>query len=182
MAQKISTRGSGAKKGPQKYQNEFAYKHNKGSKTTKKILDLPVDGLCKRCTDQVVWRKQFRKYKPLTAPKKCVSCDEKKVKKAYHVLCDDCANTKGVCAKCMDSSEVVDAGDKKTSEYLNKEEQELENKLADMQERQRRTYLRKLERGEIEAADIPAAGSGSHAFDFTDSEFESSDDSSDEKD
>ncbi|KAJ1902308.1 hypothetical protein LPJ81_003615 [Coemansia sp. IMI 209127] len=180
MAQKIST---GAKKSAQKYKNEFAYKHNKGSRTTKKILDLPVDGLCKRCTDQVVWRKQFRKYKPLTAPKKCVTCDQKKVKKAYHVLCDDCADAKGVCAKCMESSEVVDIGNRKTSEHINRDEQELENKLVDMPERQRRTFLRKLERGEIKAADIPAAGSGSHSFDFSDSELDSSDgDSSDGED
>ncbi|KAJ2550493.1 hypothetical protein EV175_004046 [Coemansia sp. RSA 1933] len=176
MPQRVST---GAKKGAQKYQNEFAYKHNKGSKTTKKILELPVDGLCRRCTDQVEWRKQFRKYKPLTAPKKCVACDQRKVKKAYHVLCDDCAEAKGVCAKCMESSEVVDTSNKKTSELINKEEQELENKLADMPERQRRTFLRKLERGEIEAADIAAASSGDNDFDFSDSELES-DDSDDE--
>ncbi|KAJ1733576.1 hypothetical protein LPJ72_002795 [Coemansia sp. Benny D160-2] len=178
MSQKVSTRGSGAKKGPQKYQNEFAYQHNKGSKTTKKILSTPIDGLCKRCTDQVAWRKQYRKYKPLSAPKKCVSCDQKNVKKAYHVLCDGCAGAKGVCAKCMESSEVVDTSDQKTSEEILKEEQDLENKLAGMQERQRRTYLRKLERGEIEVADIPAAGSNSQSLDFSDSEFESGDESS----
>ncbi|KAJ1927614.1 hypothetical protein FBU59_007208, partial [Linderina macrospora] len=153
MAQKISSRGSGAKKGAQKYQNQFAYTHNKGSKTTKKILSLPVDGLCQRCTDVVVWRKQYRKYKPLTAAKKCVSCELKKVKKAYHVICDDCAQKKNVCAKCLESKSIVDTHNPKTSEQVLKEEQDLERRLANMRERERRSYMRKLERGDIQPED-----------------------------
>ncbi|KAJ2841744.1 hypothetical protein GGI22_007787, partial [Coemansia erecta] len=83
---------------------------------------------------------------------------------------------------CMESSEVVDIGNQKTSEHINRDEQELENKLVDMPERQRRTFLRKLERGEIKAADIPAAGSGSHSLGFSDSDSElnSSDGDSDD--
>ena len=65
-----SSRKSGAKKGAQKYQNKEAYRHNRNSKKTKEILAMPVNGLCKRCTEIVLWRKQYRKYKPLTAPKK----------------------------------------------------------------------------------------------------------------
>ncbi|KAI8321282.1 hypothetical protein GQ54DRAFT_304890 [Martensiomyces pterosporus] len=181
MSQKISTRGSGAKKGAQKYQNSFAYTHNKSSKKTQTILALPVDGLCQRCTDVVLWRKQYRKYKQLTAAKKCVSCQLKKVKKAYHVLCDDCAADKGVCAKCMEKAQIVEGHKPKTSQEVLKEEQDLEQKLAGMRERQRRSYLRKLERGDIEAGDIPDAGDDDDSdFDFTDSEEESGGDEDDE--
>ncbi|KAJ2808838.1 hypothetical protein H4R20_000580 [Coemansia guatemalensis] len=153
MPEKVSTRGSGAKKGAPKYQNKFAYTHNKGSKKTQAILALPVDGLCRRCTDQIQWRKQYRKYKPLTAPRKCVGCELKKVRKAYHVLCDDCAGERGVCAKCAEKAEIIDESPKTSQEAAN-EQQAVEQRLAGMRERQRRTYLRRLERGEITAADI----------------------------
>ncbi|KAJ2019013.1 hypothetical protein IWW57_005163 [Coemansia sp. S610] len=170
MPEKTSSRGSGAKKGAPKYQNKFAYTHNRGSKTTKKILAAPVDGLCKRCTDQVMWRKQYRKYKPLTTPKKCVACEQKKVTKAYHVLCDGCAKEKGVCAKCMDAEEIVEGHNPKTSQQRVKEQQELEQKLANMRERQRRSYLRKLRRGDIVAADVPDVCNSDDEFEYTDSE------------
>ncbi|KAJ2006241.1 hypothetical protein GGI04_000888 [Coemansia thaxteri] len=173
MPEKASSRGSGAKKGAQKYQNAFAYTHNRGSKTTKKILALPVDGLCKRCTDQILWRKQYRKYKPLTMTKKCVSCEQKKITKAYHVLCDGCASEKGVCAKCMETEEIVEVANQKTSQQRLKEQQELEQKLASMRERQRRSYLRKLQRGDIVAADVPDVCKSDDEFDYTDSEEES---------
>ena len=63
-------RGRPAKKGPPAHQNKFAFKHNPGSKLTKKILAAPIVGLCRRCSEIVEWRKKYRKYKPLTAPGK----------------------------------------------------------------------------------------------------------------
>lgn len=54
----------------QRYQNTFQFKHNKSSKLTKKIQETPVAGLCAQCEEKIRWRKAFRKYKPLTAPKK----------------------------------------------------------------------------------------------------------------
>ncbi|KAJ2846667.1 hypothetical protein IWW36_004239 [Coemansia brasiliensis] len=171
MPEKVSTRGSGAKKGAPKYQNKFAYSHNKGSKKTQKILSLPIDGLCRRCTDQIEWRKQYRKYKPLTVPKKCVGCQLKKVKKAYHVLCDDCAASKGVCAKCQENAHIVE-NTSKTSQDVAEEEQLVRQKLAGLRERERRSYLRKMERGEIAASELP---------DAADSDFSDSDQSQDEE-
>lgn len=62
---------SSSKKGKKpKHQNSVAFKHNKGSKKTAKILSLPNQGLCKRCWDKIEWRKKYRKYKPLKAPTK----------------------------------------------------------------------------------------------------------------
>lgn len=70
MVHSVSTARGGAKKGAQKYQNSFTYKHNNKSKTTQKIYKLPNDGVCTHCFEQLEWRKKFRKYKPLTQPKK----------------------------------------------------------------------------------------------------------------
>jgi hypothetical protein len=70
MPHGVSTAKGGTKKGPQKYQNTFAYKHNNKSKLTAKIISMPNDGVCNRCYEQIEWRKKFRKYKPLTQPKK----------------------------------------------------------------------------------------------------------------
>ncbi|PVV04144.1 hypothetical protein BB560_001361 [Smittium megazygosporum] len=169
--EKVSSRKSGAKKGHQKYQNTVAFKHNRASKLTKKILSLPIDGLCTKCYDQIEWRKKYRKYKSLTTAAKCVSCQQKNVKKAYHVLCDDCASKKNVCAKCMENKEIFVEEKKSSEEQEAAEQQEIEQKLQYFRERERRSYLRKLERGEITAKDIPEPRNSLEDFsDFTDSE------------
>ncbi|KAJ2819100.1 hypothetical protein FBU31_005650, partial [Coemansia sp. 'formosensis'] len=58
------------------------------------------------------------------------------------------------------------------------EQQELEQKLANMRERQRRSYLRKLARGDIVAADVPDVchSDDDDDFEYTDSEEEDDDD------
>ncbi|CAG8524069.1 10455_t:CDS:2, partial [Paraglomus brasilianum] len=94
---------SGKKKQQQKYQNTKAFKPNKNSKKSKYINALPINGVCREIIE---WRKQFKKYKPLTTPKKCVGCLEKTVKEAYHILCNKCASTKGVCAKCQETMDI----------------------------------------------------------------------------
>jgi hypothetical protein len=127
-------RGNIKKKGP-RHQNATKFKHNKNSKKTKKILSSPIEGLCKRCHDKIEWRKQYRKYKPLTAPKKwsgssisksikwqvkiylkiqfliflwfSVKCEQKKVTRAYHIVCEQCAVQLKICAKCSESRDVV---------------------------------------------------------------------------
>jgi Uncharacterized conserved protein (DUF2039) len=53
-----------------KHQNTFAWKHNPNSKQTKRILAIPNVGLCRRCTEQIEWRKKYRKYRPIHKPKK----------------------------------------------------------------------------------------------------------------
>ncbi|KAJ1895593.1 hypothetical protein LPJ66_004495 [Kickxella alabastrina] len=175
MPEKMSTRGSGAVKGAQKYQNAFAYTHNRGSKTTKTILALPVDGLCKRCTDQILWRKQYRKYKPLSVAKKCVWCQQKKITKAYHVVCDGCARERVVCAKCLENKNIIEGINAKTPQDIQKEEQELERKLGGMRERQRRSYMRKISRGDMKISEVPEPADSDDEnddFEYTDSEDE----------
>ena len=85
---------------PQKHQNTYTYKHNKNSKLTKKIEEIQHEGLCKRCDEKIEWRKKYRKYKPLTNPGACNQCHQRNVLRAYHTLCKNCAEVRGVCAWC----------------------------------------------------------------------------------
>ena len=64
-------RGNNSKKG-QKYQNTKAFKNDlyDTSKGTKQINALIVGGVCAKCREIIEWRKKFKKYKPLIAPKK----------------------------------------------------------------------------------------------------------------
>ncbi len=91
--------GDSSKKG-QAYQNTYGFKHNKSSKLTKVIARVPLDNLCKRCLDQLEWRIDYRKYKPLSAPSRCNQCLEKTIYKAYRTICDKCSKATKSCAKC----------------------------------------------------------------------------------
>ena len=99
------TKGSSGKpkSGAPAHANRTAYRHNPSSKLTKRILAMPICGLCPACHEQIEWRKRFRKYKPLTVPKKCVECGQKTIKDAYHVICRSCAAKGSKCEKCLES-------------------------------------------------------------------------------
>ncbi|CAG8444654.1 3441_t:CDS:10 [Ambispora leptoticha] len=78
-----------------------------------------------------------------------VNCKEKAVKEAYHILCQKCADEKGVCAKCLEHAE-ISSNDTKEDSLSEERHNQI---LATLSERQRRTYLRKLERGEVPIID-----------------------------
>jgi len=82
---------SNRKKGAQKYQNSTKFRLNDDSKLTKRIKVTPLDLLCQRCYDQIKWKMDFKKYKPLTTPGKCRDCSKRTVIKAYRALCDPCS-------------------------------------------------------------------------------------------
>lgn len=65
-------KGNTRKSGGQKHQNKTAYKNNlhDTNKRTQKINDTIVAGVCGRCKDIVEWKIKYKKYKPLTQPKK----------------------------------------------------------------------------------------------------------------
>lgn len=67
---RVSTRKGDNRKQGQTYKNAYAFHANKGSRLTKKIASMPVGGLCEKCVDVIMWRKKFKKYKPLTTMKK----------------------------------------------------------------------------------------------------------------
>ncbi|KAG0260171.1 hypothetical protein BG011_002099 [Mortierella polycephala] len=142
---KSSSRKGDNRKQAQAHKNAYSFHANKNSKITKKIASMPVGGLCEKCVEVIMWRKKFKKYKPLTTMKKCVCCQEKAIRDAYHVICSKCAGEKNVCAKCQESNEIVPTNIK-TERELIQEQVELERLLSGMTERERRTHLRQLER------------------------------------
>lgn len=123
----------------------------------------------------IEWRRKYRKYKPLTVLRRwCVEggkerrkarrellgpflefladpseffvrsdvCHMKTVRLAYHTVCQKCSEERGMCGKCGKEAmvhpyQVLGAEPKKDEEQV---------ALAKMTERQRRTYLRELER------------------------------------
>lgn len=89
------------KKRQQAHQNTFAFKHNKGSKLTKKIEGEPLTFLCKRCYAKLEWRKKFRKFKLRTVPGRCPICEVKNVFKGHRKLCDKCSRDRNLCSKCF---------------------------------------------------------------------------------
>ncbi len=141
-----TTRKGDQTKRPQKYQNQHAYKHNKNSRLTRKIASIPIRELCSQCTEILEWKKKYRKYKPLTVPKKCIRCFGKTIFEAYHVICHECFQETNLCSKCQDPIEVKSEEIELESDIqssLLKQEQDLKY----MNERKRRTYLRNLEKG-----------------------------------
>lgn len=103
-----TSKGSSSRNRPQKYQNKTTFKNDlhDTSHRTKFLNSLEFTGVCKRCKEILDWKIKYKKYKPLTAPAKCVSCSQKTVKFAYHVLCSKCSSMKKHCAKCCKPFEV----------------------------------------------------------------------------
>jgi len=147
---------SGNRKKSQKYQNAFAWKANAHKSPTdpKTILLLSkrVSNCCSHCTGVIEWKIQYGKYKPLTQPGKCINCSAKKVRFAYQVLCQDCVDSTGHCAKCNKKEDIVN-----TPQPIGAEAQLLEAEfqleLKSLPERKRRTFLRYLKSQEKKAAE-----------------------------
>jgi len=57
MPHAMSRRGGNNVKGPPAHQNKYAFKHNKHSKKSKMVMAVQLENLCRRCTDQLEWRK-----------------------------------------------------------------------------------------------------------------------------
>jgi hypothetical protein len=137
----MSTRRGEPARGPPRHQNKVAFKHNKNSKRTQEIADIPVQGLCRRCHDQIEWRKRYRKYKPLTVARRCSKCQEKTVGRAYHNVCDKCARDLKICAKCSAATGIVEPI--VTRQEQSAADQALLKRVDSMSERKRRAFLRK---------------------------------------
>ena len=67
-----SQRGNAQKKKSQKHKNTTVFKNDLHDTSTKmkKINSLEHYGVCTRCKDIVDWKVKYKKYKPLTIPKK----------------------------------------------------------------------------------------------------------------
>ncbi|KAJ8040298.1 hypothetical protein HOLleu_14549 [Holothuria leucospilota] len=152
-------RGNHKKRG-QKYQNTTAFKndlHDRSGKT-KAMNSMVISEVCARCKDVIQWKIQYKKYKPLSQPKKCTKCLQKTVKAAYHVICSKCAKENGVCAKCGGKEDIVHKPVLSPAERASQETR-LQGELKVMSERQRRTFYRTLEKDE-DADDEEEEGDG----------------------
>ncbi|CAG0886650.1 unnamed protein product [Darwinula stevensoni] len=139
-----SQRGNVQRTRGQKHQNSSAFKntlHDK-SKKTQDMNSMALFNMCARCQDIIQWKIKFKKYKPLSVPRKCVKCQEKTIKRAYMIICDPCVSGTGVCAKCGKNAGIV----------VRQEDAQLQPSLETMfrdqikclSERRRRTFLRYL--------------------------------------
>lgn len=135
-------KGNSQRSRPQKYKNKTSFKNSlhDTSNRTKSINNLQIGGVCERCKEIIEWKIKYKKYKPLSQPRKCVKCDQKNVKNAYHVMCTECGRKYGMCTKCCQSKEVVVP--KPTQQEQVQLDIELKNLLETLPERKRRTFLR----------------------------------------
>lgn len=169
MSRPVSLKSGGKPKQGPRHQNKTAFRHNKNSKKTERILSIPITNVCERCYDQLQWRKDYRKYKPLTQPKRwyvndlfnfpatvfyidmCIRhsnrCDQKTVKQAYHIICKECVLKYQCCGKCLDKLDPSQLeggpGGQATDEGYTLEYL-LETKPPGMKERERRRLIREL--------------------------------------
>lgn len=119
-----------------------------------------------------------------------MTCEQKAIKDAYHVMCNKCAGEKNVCAKCQESREIVPTNIKTEKEII-AEQVELERLLSGMNERERRSYIRQMERKakkgeddedeEGEDEDEDEDGSDDDDEDDSDEDSDEDEDSEDEK-
>lgn len=98
---------------------------------------------------------KYRKYKPLTVPRKCNVCSQKTVKAAYRTICTSCANSQKVCAGCGKPRNGTEAQTPHSDDVVpgetrhrGQEDVMIQEVLKSLTERQKRTALRRQERGE----------------------------------
>lgn len=149
-------KGSDKRTRPQKHKNRTSFKNNlhDTSHTTKFINNIQVSDVCVRCKEIIEWKIKYKKYKPLTQPKKCVKCEQRTVRSAYHVMCLDCGRKLEVCTKCCQAKALVVAlPDKKEQ---NKLDGELQKLLQSLSERKRRSFIRYMnkQKGTSEENDL----------------------------
>lgn len=146
-------RGNATRTRPQKHKNRTVFKNDLHDKTPlqKRLNSLHVSEVCQHCKGVIEWKIKYKKYKPLTQPKTCTKCSQKKIRKAYHVLCRDCALEAKVCAKCLKSAEEVEIEPPQpTPEEELKLKVEMERLIKSFPERKRRAFLRYMEKGKKE--------------------------------
>ncbi|KAF4520877.1 hypothetical protein B566_EDAN007058 [Ephemera danica] len=97
-----SQKGNTSRTRAQKHKNSRAFKNDLHDKTpkVKTMNGLNIQNVCDRCKCILEWKIKYKKYKLLTAPKKCTKCHEKKIKHAYHILCVECACVARTCPRC----------------------------------------------------------------------------------
>ncbi|XP_073835712.1 uncharacterized protein [Musca autumnalis] len=156
-------RGNASRTRAQKHKNRTVFKNDLHDKTPlqKRLNSLHISEVCQHCKGVIEWKIKYKKYKPLTQPKTCTKCQQKKIRKAYHVLCRDCALDARVCAKCLKSAEEVEIEPPQpTPEEELKLKVEMERLIKSFPERKRRAFLRYMEKGKKEQVEEGAEEDG----------------------
>jgi len=148
---------------PQKYKNSKVFKNDMhdSSDKTKALNALDIRGCCPRCKEVIQWKIKYKKYKPLTVYKKCVSCAQKNVKRAYYIYCDECIKRLKKCGKCGQADDHEPELGKTEAEEASLRSQ-LEQDLKLLPERKRRALNRLAASGKLteeDGKDLLAAGS-----------------------
>ncbi|XP_016979972.1 uncharacterized protein C9orf85 homolog [Drosophila rhopaloa] len=150
-----SQRGNVSRTRAQKHKNRHVFKNDLHDKTPQQIRlnAMHVSTVCQRCKEQIEWKIKYKKYKPLTQAKTCAHCKERTVKKAYHVVCRDCAIKAHACAKCLKSADEVAIEE---AQPTPREEQQLQAEMdrlvKSFSERKRRAFLRYMKKGKKQPA------------------------------
>jgi hypothetical protein len=119
----------------QKYKNEYKYEPNKYNKHMNNTNQ--IQNCCPKCEAILEWKKQYGKYKTITQPKKCSKCLLKRIVHSYHSYCKECSI--GKCSKCLQDLE----------EQI---EEKVSYDTSNLNERQKRSFHRKMERGDEQGA------------------------------
>jgi len=163
----------------QKYQNTFKFQHNPNSKKTSQIKAIPIEGLCRHCSDILQWKKDYRKYQTMNAPKQCISCLQKTVNRAYHIICQGCATKKKICAKCQQPRNII-----RDYDLIEKEkaaEKATEEMVKEMTERERRTYYRNLDKPKSKQNNSHQKDEDQESYDLEDDDQEDDDQEGDDQ-
>lgn len=151
-------RGNASRTRAQKHKNRHVFKNDLHDKTPQQIRlnKMHVSTVCQRCKEVIEWKIKYKKYKPLTQAKTCARCQQRTVRKAYHVICRDCAVKDHVCAKCLKSADEVEI---EAPEPTPQEEQqlqvEMDRLIKSFSERKRRAFLRYMNKGKKKETDEP---------------------------
>ncbi|KAH8344827.1 hypothetical protein KR067_008466 [Drosophila pandora] len=154
-----SQRGNVSRTRAQKHKNRHVFKNDLHDKTPQqmRLNAMHVSTVCQRCKDQIEWKIKYKKYKPLTQAKTCAHCKQRTVKKAYHVICRDCAVKAKICAKCLKSGdEVAIEAPEPTPQEEQQLQVEMDRLIKSFSERKRRAFLRYMQKGKKQPVEEPA--------------------------
>ncbi|XP_037724818.1 uncharacterized protein C9orf85 homolog [Drosophila subpulchrella] len=143
-------RGNVSRTRAQKHTNRHVFKNDLHDKTPQQLRlnAMHVSTVCQRCKEQIEWKIKYKKYKPLSQAKTCTHCKERTVKKAYHVVCRDCAIKANACAKCLKSAtEVAIEEPQPTPREEQQLQSEMDRLVKSFSERKRRAFLRYMKKG-----------------------------------
>ncbi|KAH8317108.1 hypothetical protein KR074_011829 [Drosophila pseudoananassae] len=153
-----SQRGNVSRTRAQKHKNRHVFKNDLHDKTPQqmRLNAMHVSTVCQRCKDQIEWKIKYKKYKPLTQAKTCAHCKQRTVKKAYHVICRDCAIKAKACAKCLKSGdEVAIEAPEPTPQEEQQLQVEMDRLIKSFSERKRRAFLRYMQKGKKQPGEEP---------------------------